>query len=375
MSDIPTRLVRDALRRTAATPSPSCIDAAMLAAWADGSLRRRARAEFEAHAAGCERCQALVAAMTKTAPPSVPRSRWLTSKMGWLVPVAAAAAALVLWIAVPQPRIGRAGSPPSSGAEAPAARAALPSAPSSSSPTSRAPTAQSGAVSTDRTERLRPRRSATGATSTEAEHAPVAAPDGRETPPPPQAAPTAAPSTATKDGRSAAGAADARADAALAGATASPPDATSLPVAQGAAAAPGAAFNSALARSMMQDAAKAAPAVEIASPDANVRWRIIGSNVQHSRDAAITWQTQSTGVSAALRSGAAPSPTVCWIVGAAGTVVRSVDGRTWQRVAFPETVDLRAVRASDAAHAVVTAVDGRTFATLDGGRTWQASRR
>jgi photosystem II stability/assembly factor-like uncharacterized protein len=95
--------------------------------------------------------------------------------------------------------------------------------------------------------------------------------------------------------------------------------------------------------------------------------------VERSGDAGTTWQRQPTGVNAVLTAGAAPSRTVCWMVGAAGTVVRSVDGRSWQRLAFPEPIDLRAVRASDAAHAVVTAGDGRTFATADGGRTWQAS--
>jgi photosystem II stability/assembly factor-like uncharacterized protein len=123
----------------------------------------------------------------------------------------------------------------------------------------------------------------------------------------------------------------------------------------------------------MQAAAKAGAAVEIVSPDANVRWRINGTNIERSGDAGATWQMQSSGTSAALNAGAAPSPTVCWIAGTAGTVVLSVDSRTWQRLAFPEPIDLRAVRASDAAHAVVTAVDGRSFATIDGGRTWQAS--
>jgi photosystem II stability/assembly factor-like uncharacterized protein len=66
---------------------------------------------------------------------------------------------------------------------------------------------------------------------------------------------------------------------------------------------------------------------------------------------------------------------VCWIVGAAGTVARSTDGQTWQQVTFPEAIDLSAVRASDAAHALVTATDGRTFATADGGRTWQMNAR
>jgi photosystem II stability/assembly factor-like uncharacterized protein len=144
---------------------------------------------------------------------------------------------------------------------------------------------------------------------------------------------------------------------------------------EAAAAAPQASVNSTLARSVVRDAAKMAAAIEIVSPDAKVRWRISGTNVEHSDDGGMTWQTQPTGVTAVLTSGAAPSPSVCWIVGASGTVVRSVDGRSWQRIAFHDAIDLRAVRASDATHAVVTAVDGRAFATGDGGRTWQANGR
>jgi len=52
-------------------------------------------------------------------------------------------------------------------------------------------------------------------------------------------------------------------------------------------------------------------------------------------------------------------------------VVLSIDGRTWQRVQFPEAIDLTAVRAPDATNAIVTAADGRTFTTADGGRTWR----
>src|SRR4051794_16747724 len=107
MSDVPTRLLRDALRRAAAEPSSNCLDAAALAAWADGSLGSRERAGIESHAASCARCQALVAAIAKTTPPASPPRGWRRSTFAWLVPIGAAAAALVLWIAAPAPRVGR----------------------------------------------------------------------------------------------------------------------------------------------------------------------------------------------------------------------------------------------------------------------------
>ena len=80
----------------------------------------------------------------------------------------------------------------------------------------------------------------------------------------------------------------------------------------------------------------------------------------------------STGVAAELTAGAAPSATVCWLVGRGGVVLLSTDGRTWRRVAFPEMTDLSAVFTVDAGGNVasVTTVDGRTFVTTDGGATW-----
>jgi len=73
-------------------------------------------------------------------------------------------------------------------------------------------------------------------------------------------------------------------------------------------------------------------------------------------------------LSAAWRS--SPSPSVCWLVGGAGTVLLSTDGRSWRRLAFPETVDLLSVAATDQDNASVTTADGRVFVTADGGQSW-----
>jgi hypothetical protein len=54
-----------------------------------------------------------------------------------------------------------------------------------------------------------------------------------------------------------------------------------------------------------------------------------------------------------------------------GTVLMSNDRERWQRIAFPEAADLTGVTADDARTATVTASDGRTFRTSDGGVTWQ----
>jgi photosystem II stability/assembly factor-like uncharacterized protein len=57
-------------------------------------------------------------------------------------------------------------------------------------------------------------------------------------------------------------------------------------------------------------------------------------------------------------------------VGAAGTVLRTTDGRAWRRTSVPDPADLAAVSAKDADIATVTTVDGRVFRTTDGGITW-----
>jgi len=71
-----------------------------------------------------------------------------------------------------------------------------------------------------------------------------------------------------------------------------------------------------------------------------------------------------------LTASSAPSADVCWVAGRGGLVMRSVDGRTWQRLDFPETTDLTGVTATDAGNAIITDAGGRTFATTDGGLTW-----
>jgi hypothetical protein len=109
----------------------------------------------------------------------------------------------------------------------------------------------------------------------------------------------------------------------------------------------------------------------VSSPIPAVRWRVMdGRTVQLSMDGGTIWATQYT-VDAPTRilAGAAPSSSVCWLVGQGGLVLLTKDGRTWQRVKFPETVDLASVSATDATTVVVT-TDGRTFTTPDSGATW-----
>jgi hypothetical protein len=119
--------------------------------------------------------------------------------------------------------------------------------------------------------------------------------------------------------------------------------------------------------------------VEIRSPDSRYRWRIIPpAGVQRTTDDGATWAVVdpiATGngpsrSSVALVAGSSPAHDVCWIVGRAGLVLLSTDGANWRQVLLPEAVDLTAVRATDATTAIVTAADGRRFGTVDGGVSW-----
>jgi photosystem II stability/assembly factor-like uncharacterized protein len=97
--------------------------------------------------------------------------------------------------------------------------------------------------------------------------------------------------------------------------------------------------------------------------------------VQHSRDGGATWETLPSAVTTDLLGVASPSPTVCWVVGRAGTVLLTTDGRRFQRIPFPASADLVSVRATDARSATVVGSDGRMFTTADGGATWEMNPR
>lgn len=308
------------LRRTArprgdVRPPGACLDAGTMAAWAEGSLTAAERDAAEAHAADCERCLAVVAAMAKTAPPPVAaRPSW--SPLRWLVPLTTAAVAVTAWIVVREPE------PVPPQPPAMAVDAVEPAAPRAAAPADeRADSAQRQQVETPSRKAERPAAAPTLKDRREARPSAERLAEDALAPPPP-AAPKPAPSAET--------------------------------VAQ----------PQAMARF-------AAAPVLVASPDSNVQWRISGSAVERSADAGRTWQAQPTGTTAELAAGSSPAPSVCWIVGRRGTVLLSTDGATWRRLPSPDPgADLAAVTALDDRTATVTAVDGRSFRTSDTGRTW-----
>src|SRR5713226_6600456 len=98
------RVLGQALRTGAdAEVSGACLDAETLAAWADRGLTASDLAAVETHLSECSRCQSLVATLERTRPASPEREPWWPPNFGfgWLVPVTAAAAAILLWVALP----------------------------------------------------------------------------------------------------------------------------------------------------------------------------------------------------------------------------------------------------------------------------------
>jgi hypothetical protein len=307
------RMIRRTLRASApAEAGRTCIDPETLAAWVEGALSRDDVASLEAHAAGCARCQTMLAAMARTAPPPATTER---SWRAWLIPVtvpltAAAAIAVALSAVLTQQQ-------PSSVEED------RPSASLSAARDYELPGSQVGGGA------LESRAGRAGEASRLADQdaqmnarAP-APPAPRSTSPAP-----AAPPSASED-----------------------------------------AFASRRAETIAVTEARFVP-IEIPSPDPMRRWRLVPGRVERSTDGGVTWIAQYSDPLIAPLAGASPSPDVAWVVGRAGLVLLSTDGRSWRRVAFPETVDLTAIQSTNASTATVVSADGKSFITKNAGSTW-----
>jgi len=355
------------LRQSLKTPRRAgvtdlCLDAETLAAWTDGGLSSAALEEARLHVAGCARCQELVGTLARlnsdaaVPEPARPSRRWLA----WAVPLTAAAAAVALWIAVPD-------------------RNALVSPPPRDAKVTRPEVAEETRPSPDGRQTFSESQSPRAIGGTGSTPAPQGAPGGQapgrtdtsQQPAVETEKKEVAGNGAAKDKLLATGAVGGRLETdnfAKAAEPAAPP----APAAAAAAAPSPLSTEGAVGRARSLARAADVAATEILSPDSAIRWRIIGSAVQYSPNGGSTWEAASIGVAAELTGGAAPSTTVCWLVGRGGVVLLTTDGRTWRRVAFPEMTDLSAVFTVDAGGKVasVSTVDGRTFVTTDGGTTW-----
>jgi hypothetical protein len=111
--------------------------------------------------------------------------------------------------------------------------------------------------------------------------------------------------------------------------------------------------------------------LEFLSPDPQRRWRVTADGIERSEDGGRTWLLVRLAQGEVMAAGASPSPLVCWIVGRGGLVLLATDGANFTRLPFPERVDLTAVSSPEPRIAVVTAADGRVFRTENAGRSWR----
>ena len=349
------------------TTDRHCLDAETVAAWMDGGLDAAGVAAAEAHASTCERCQALLATVIKTLPtedPLAPRheARGTISFWKWFAPLAATAAAVTIWMVVPQTPMQR---PPASESAREMADALK--------------KAQAPAAPAEATAQAQPPASM-----------------------PPEALANSRRNVPAAENEAKNKLADARADAAKADAIGRKdtpgfaPDPSGAPMRdqQGKR-----EENTARAAEMRQVVEAPAPAAAaermreapaapsigavrqlqtqvstptVVSPDPNSRWRVLaGGTIERSEDAGRTWIAVRVAPKEDVLAGASPGRLVAWMVGRGGLVLLATDGTNFTRLPFPQSVDLVAVSSPELRIAIVTTADGRTFRTDDAGRTWR----
>jgi hypothetical protein len=355
------RAVERLLRRSVeigsqAEVSPACVDAETFAAWTDGALRGPALTAVEAHVAGCARCQSMAALIIRSSPPApsaLPWWRW-SLRSPWLVPLTAGAAAVAIWSVVPGP--APAPSQPGTSVNAPVERAA-PEAKAESQPTDSNRQTADGK-----------RQTADEKRQTAADNAAPATGNRQPSAGNRQPADVGLQAERLQEAESRRRGETARPDA-----VSPSPSVAAAPPAPAAAAPARPAAEESAGRVGAADALmkREAFAREVGSPDPAVRWRLRAAGIiERTEDNGATWTMLTTGVTVDLTAGVSTSPSVCWVVGRNGTVLRTTDGRSWTRVNIPDAADLVSVDATDASVAVVTSADGRRFRTSDGGRTW-----
>jgi hypothetical protein len=325
------------LRGTAGPITADCLDAETVAAWEDGGLDAKAMQAAEIHASTCARCQALVGTMARSLPVAAPVEDRKPFRLWawWLAPIAAATAAVTLWMVVPdQQRLATA--PPASDT------VLTPSAKVDAAPPAEA----------KKQAQLDANQAAPGdrAPAQAPTPAPFALRDDRQEP---QAA---APTERNKEEAGKLAAEQRVSPAASADADAAPTPA----------AAP--AQNATLQKSA---ARLAFNPIEIVSPNSTRRWRIVPGGIEFSTDQGASWIPVRSNATETLTHGVSPSGTICWFIGKDGVVLVTADGSIFAKVDLPVRVDVASINATDARSATVTTADGRTFRTDDSGRTWR----
>lgn len=316
-----------------------CLDAEILAAWADGGLDASQAAMTEAHVSSCARCQSLVGTFVRGTPAptlapgtEAPRT-WVFWK--WLAPLAAGAAAVTLWMVVPEQR-EVALEPP----QPPASMAAIESPKLQTQPEA-PPPAVVPAPAQEARDAARPAESRQNTIASERVRQRKDAPVAKTQEARKEAAPAALAETITVQDAS--------------------------PAATAPAPAPPAPAAARLGRT----AQFALMPIEIISPEAARRWRITEAGIERSLDAGGNWSLVRAAAGERITAGTSPSPAVCWLIGDNGVVLLTTDGLVFFRVDIPDAGNLRSITATNGTAATVVNAAGRTFRTDDGGRTWR----
>jgi hypothetical protein len=112
-------------------------------------------------------------------------------------------------------------------------------------------------------------------------------------------------------------------------------------------------------------------AILISSADHSVYWSLQNSGTVYRSTDRRSWTPASTGISADLLAGMAPTSTVCWAVGRKGVILLTTDGVHWERVTSPTTSDVIGISAASKDVATIFTAGGGNYSTFDGGSNWE----
>ncbi len=121
-----------------------------------------------------------------------------------------------------------------------------------------------------------------------------------------------------------------------------------------------------------RSAAERSSQIVIQTPDADVAYRIADKGfIEHTEDGGATWHGQLLNPAAEFTAGSAPAPSICWLVGRAGVIFLTVDGKNWRKLPSPSTDDFVAIVAKSARSATVTVTEEEKWSTRNAGKTWR----
>lgn len=354
MSESFDRALRAAARRS--RPAGVCLDAAMLASYADNGLSPDERRHVEAHAADCARCQehlALLGAVSLDREVPEPGRSWLV-RWGWLVPVATAVLVVAVWVRLPEPTQDQRAVPvASSDAATPAAQ---------DTPAVEASAAAATAASPERDEadaqfagKAKPLAPAGTAASAEAKVDQLAPLERRD------------------EARENAARAPVRPLGDVAGAVAAPPAPAAVP--------PPAAVMEAKEELQVADSARQrAPepqlrksavgqetSIAAAAPDES--YRFAGHRIDLSEDGGRTWREVLSDSQVVFTTARCAPGGPCWFGTADGQVLRRTPAG-FTRSALPMRARVVAITPSGPQTVTVSLDTGQRFGTTDGGTTW-----